>query len=86
MESWRWERQAEMAAAKLWARARQRPPLSEGARHGLGASVRTVRLTGWAPRGFDFFFQFIKNRLKFKNSKWVPYIAPKILNFCTLLA
>jgi hypothetical protein len=40
---------------------------------------------GWAPRGFDF-FQFIQNWLNFKNSKWVPYLAPKIPNFCMWLA
>jgi hypothetical protein len=36
---------------------------------------------GWAPRGFDF-FQFIQNRLNFKILKLVPYLAPKISNFC----
>jgi hypothetical protein len=31
----------ETAAAKLWKRARQRPPLSEGGRRSVGASVPT---------------------------------------------
>jgi hypothetical protein len=39
----------------------------------------------WAPRGFRY-FQFIQNRLTFKNSKWVPYVTPKIPNFCMRLA
>jgi hypothetical protein len=60
---------------------RQQPPLSEGTRCGMGASVRTVRLTGGS-RVVLIFFQFIQNWLKFKNSKWVPYLALKILNFC----
>jgi hypothetical protein len=38
-----------------------------------------------APRSF-LFFQFIQNWLSFKNSKWVPHLAPKISNFCMQLA
>jgi hypothetical protein len=41
---------------------------------------------GWAPRSFDFFFQFIQNQLNFKNSKWVPYLVPKIPNVCMRLS
>jgi hypothetical protein len=37
------------------------------------------------PSGFRF-FQFIQNWLNFKKSKFVPYIAPKIPNFCMCLA
>jgi hypothetical protein len=42
-----------VAAAKPWARARQRPSLSEGDRCGLGA-VRVVRLTLEAHTVFVF--------------------------------
>jgi hypothetical protein len=66
--------------AKPWAWARRQPPLFEGAQHGLGVSVWTVRLTG-GPHAVLIFFQFIQNRLNFKNSKWVPYVALKIPNF-----
>jgi hypothetical protein len=62
-------------------RQRRRPPLSEGTRRSLGASVRTVRLTG-GPHAVLIFFQFIQNWLNFKNSKWVSYLATKIPNFC----
>jgi hypothetical protein len=65
--------------AKPWAWARRQPPLFEGAQHGLGVCLDR-ETDGWAPRGFDF-FQFIQNRLNFKNSKWVPYVALKIPNF-----
>jgi hypothetical protein len=44
----------ETAAAKPWARARQRLPLSVGGRHGLGASVRTGSPTGGSRVDFDF--------------------------------
>jgi hypothetical protein len=46
----------------------------------------TDRVTDWwVLHGFQF-FQFIQNWLNFKNSKWVPYLTPKIPNFCILLA
>jgi hypothetical protein len=58
--------------------------MSEGARRSLaplfGPGHRPV-----GPAWF-FIFLFIQNRLNFKNSKWVPYLAPKIPNFCVLLA
>jgi hypothetical protein len=44
-----------------------------------------MRLTGGA-HAVLIFFQFIQNRLNFKNSKWVPYFALKIPNFCMRLA
>jgi hypothetical protein len=46
----------------------------------LGDDVQIVRLTG-GPHTVLICFQFIQNRLNFKNSKWVPYLAPKIPNF-----
>jgi hypothetical protein len=70
---------------KPWARTRRWPPLSECARRGTGASVQTVGLTG-GPHAVLIFFQFIQNWLNFKNSKWLPYLAPKISNVCMLLA
>jgi hypothetical protein len=36
------------------------------------------------PRGFVFFLNY-PNRLKLENWKFVPYIAPKIRNFCMWL-
>jgi hypothetical protein len=45
---------------------------------------RTVGLTG-GPHMVLIFFQLIQNWLNFKNSKWVPYLAPKIPNFCMQL-
>jgi hypothetical protein len=59
-------------AAKPWVRAMRWSPLTKSARHSLGTSVRTVRLTG-GPQAVLIFFQFIQNWLNFKNSKWVPY-------------
>jgi hypothetical protein len=65
---------------------KQRRWLRLGCRQrGLGADVRTVRLTS-GPHAVLIFFQFIKNWLNFKKSKWVPYLASKILNFCMPLA
>jgi hypothetical protein len=48
------ERWAGTAAAKLWVRARQWPPLSEGTQRGLVASVRTGSPTGGSRAVFDF--------------------------------
>jgi hypothetical protein len=68
------------AAAKPWGRARRWPPLSVGARRGPGRLCSDRETDGWAPRGF-YFFQFVHNRFKFKNSKCVAYLAPKFPNF-----
>jgi hypothetical protein len=53
-------------------------------------SVQPGRL--YSNRGTDggchvvfIFFQFIQNWINFKNSKWVPYLAPKIPNICMRL-
>jgi hypothetical protein len=43
-----------MVAVKPWAWTRRRPPLSEGARRGLGASVRTGSPTGGSRVVFYF--------------------------------
>jgi hypothetical protein len=53
--------------------AKQWWPQLECRWRGLGADVRTMRLTG-GPHAVLVFFQFIQNRLKFKNSKWVFYL------------
>jgi hypothetical protein len=49
------------------------------ARHGHLCSDRVT--DRWVPHGFRF-FHFIPNWLNFKMLKWVPYLAPKIPNFC----
>jgi hypothetical protein len=43
----------DMAVTKPWARARQRPPLSEGTQHGLGTFVRTGSPTVGSRTVFD---------------------------------
>jgi hypothetical protein len=95
------ERWVKTAAANQCARARRWRPLSEGARRGLGASAQTGSPTGGSHMVFDIsnlskngstlkiqngcLFQFIQKWLNFKNSKWLPYLAPKIRSFCMLL-
>jgi hypothetical protein len=51
----------------------------------LGASVRTVRLTG-GPHTVLIFSYFIQNWLNFNEIKKCAYLAPKIRNICMRLA
>jgi hypothetical protein len=71
-------------AAKLWAQARQRPPLSEGTRCRPGTSVRTVRLTG-GHHAVLIFSNLSKtgSTLKIKNGCLI--LLQKIPNFCMWL-
>jgi hypothetical protein len=66
---WKVAAQAEgTVVVKPWARARQRAPLSEGARRGLGASVWTGSPTGGSHAVFNFSnLSKIDSTIKIKN-------------------
>jgi hypothetical protein len=65
--------------------AKRRRPWLKCRRRGLGADVRTVRLTG-GPHAVLIFLQFIQNWLKFKNSNGCLILLQKFSIFacCSL--
>jgi hypothetical protein len=83
-------RGGETGAKKLWREA-------VGAasqwwpRSGVVGAVRTrlVRGSDWhlmgGPSGFDIFLELSKLAQTWKLKKWMPYRAPKLPKFCTLL-